>query len=1115
MRSFVPENRLRRAVVLVLSALFLAICAAGVEAQSSRAKEGDRPKLGPPRAPSSEKSDSKEPATDSTESEEGREELLDLFRRFKNVVFIHYSDFSKVKDPSLVTVPQAIYESREQELERLKGGNRDVAKITSFELTGKLEERRAVLKAVITVQVDPRSKGDVTVDLDLREADCVRATDQKGRIPWLTKTPGGPFEVTISEPGQSTFTLDLLVPIDRLPTERRLMLSIPDATIKKVELTSPTPVAYARDDARKGVLELTDNQRRLEPLLRANDPLDIAWRVSGDRIADEFSASTVDGVITYHIDDSEVETDARLTIDARTPTKEWTFVVPPGERIRQVSVSVDGTPVEVETEMVTDDDSGRFRIRLPNEVTGAAKLSAVLERWRYDDDKPLELGAFHLENAGSENGTILVHTSQELRATVGSLRGVRKIPISQLEPALQVKQPRHAFRFDTQPASVQLKVEKAMPTIRASVASVLSLTMSRAVLKSYFRVAIRRAPAKRMTVRVPEAMADPKITPESRVEVEYVQLNPKKGDAEVTLLFGEPVEGIVEFTLESEIPASPGKPVALPIPSGLPFETSTGTLTVKAASNVNVTFDDKKFVNVDPETKEPLLEPDGEQVWVFRPQTGPASVALKYARLPRELSARLNANVQQVGRSFRVKAVFDLRSRHEPISSLKVVVPGGARGVAISGVARTNETATANEHMIHFSGPVERAPFQIDYEITPKTTEKGTAIKLPVLQEVAVSTERATMEIEPTWKVTPLGAWRGASPEAPDISSGGVIREEFVATEPTSELLVRLDRTAALASVIVPRASIEEFLVNDGRRGGTARFAITIHRLPYVRFRLPDGYEFVSAELDGELVEATFSSLDEGRVALPLDGAPHALELTYLSTLENTLGTWSPITLRAPRLLGRSVVEEVRWSVTTAPDRFLLTPWGQDVSSSSAVAGDIAWSSAGQDRERTSNTRWLQEAAPLLVWSETDAPEGGLTTIYQTWSGADQLQVIAVLRPFWVLVCSGTALLVGLMISRLSRSAQCFAALVLVIAGVGFWAATPRMAACVWVGAQWGVLLGLLVVVGRPLFSRRRQRFLGSPLNETGQGPESWVLPPDSTPMSATQSSTGSFSNPR
>ncbi|MGL4464388.1 MAG: hypothetical protein ACRC1K_19725, partial [Planctomycetia bacterium] len=94
-----------------------------------------------------------------------------------------------------------------------------------------------------------------------------------------------------------------------------------------------------------------------------------------------------------------------------------------------------------------------------------------------------------------------------------------------------------------------------------------------------------------------------------------------------------------------------------------------------------------------------------------------------------------------------------------------------------------------------------------------------------------------------------------------------------------------------------------------------------------------------------------------------------------------------------------------------------------------------------------------------------------------TWAETDRLSLLHVHDVFWVLLCSGAALVVLLAGLRQPPGEQWrwFAT-----AGLGATAVStlvPNSAAWLWLGGQWGVLLAVSAGIGRAL-GRRKQRRL-------------------------------------
>ena len=99
----------------------------------------------------------------------------------------------------------------------------------------------------------------------------------------------------------------------------------------------------------------------------------------------------------------------------------------------------------------------------------------------------------------------------------------------------------------------------------------------------------------------------------------------------------------------------------------------------------------------------------------------------------------------------------------------------------------------------------------------------------------------------------------------------------------------------------------------------------------------------------------------------------------------------------------------------------------------------------------------------------------------RTWSFdspgvAASLRLLNAHQPFWILLCSGGVLALGLAVSRSSIGRQlqwlvAFLCLVLLL-----WAVAPDWVAWFWFGAQWGLFLAVAAIVARGVAIRYRRR---------------------------------------
>ncbi|MFO0946762.1 MAG: hypothetical protein U1D30_12585 [Planctomycetota bacterium] len=1016
-------------------------------------------------------------------SETGRDPLQ-RFEKFSDAIFLLYNELDKFQDPNWIIIPSERWDDFLKEEMAKRSAPGDAWTITDFSLKGTLGEPHARLQATVTIRAGTPTAADfrpVEVNLQMQEAFCQNAKSDSGEQPSLRKEDGGPFLLTIDKPGVHTYHLELFAEIDRTPADERLQLTLPSSGVKSVELQSEAPLVMARDGKTGKEVAISADQKSLRPDLRPEDSLNLLWRMAADRETGSDNSFTVVGTLSYRLDEEQVETEAILNVDARTDSRDWTFRLPVGERLRGVTADRGGVSLSLQSEVVTTQENfSLLKIHFAEPVSSGVQLRILSDRPRPTSGGPLEVGRCEMLHAESQTGSILVFTAADLWIRFTPKRGLQRVAVAQLDPALQRAQPHRAFRYSTQPASLELEVENARPILTASSATDVQVVVDSAEIQTRLRFSIRQAHTEKLALRIPIEMSDLQVSPRELVEVESIRPNPQTGVSDVVLNLSEPTIGDVNISLQGMVPLKPEGTQILRVP--LPSEDIeySGTVAVRAAPNVRINFEPDQTKNLRREPIPAMEEAQTEPLWFFRHQRGLAELAFSLNRLPRQIEAAVTSEFRRGDGGLLVKSIFRFRAKHEPMEKVSLRIPPGIREVNVDGDKMSDTSiASAGVVSLPLTNPVDRCEVRVEYQISldPGALEARVPLVLPV--EASLTSYKGEVRCEAGVRAVAGPPWETGQPTR-DVATSDPPSLVIGSRSPPEVLDLRFESTGSLAAVVVPRVLVEEVMTEEGQRLGRVRMLVARHRTRAVVVRVPVDCKLTEIQVDGE--PAPHQALADGgwQVRLPLGDRACSLEVGYAFTGRRTLGVLDRTLLEVPSLDEDIAVGEVHWVIRTNPNRLLINL-------NTGEYSDLVWrfrgvlfsprtpdpASVGLDwlHAGDASLRW---GAPLLSTRESTAGTER-TWAFEQRGHTGRLDLVRVREPFWLLVCSGLVLVAGFAISRASGARQLRVGGVALGGAILLAAIAPEWGAWIWLGAQWGVYMVVTALALSAILARRRR----------------------------------------
>jgi uncharacterized membrane protein len=122
---------------------------------------------------------------------------------------------------------------------------------------------------------------------------------------------------------------------------------------------------------------------------------------------------------------------------------------------------------------------------------------------------------------------------------------------------------------------------------------------------------------------------------------------------------------------------------------------------------------------------------------------------------------------------------------------------------------------------------------------------------------------------------------------------------------------------------------------------------------------------------------------------------------------------------------------------------------------------------------------WLEQANADVHWApDPIVSSGGRVWQFDAFNRDNSIRLVVLLirEPFWVLICSGTFLIVLLATARLTARSQLRVGIIVILCIVGILAVMPELLSWLWLGGRWGLALGLAALTWQYFVRYRRQR---------------------------------------
>ncbi len=921
--------------------------------------------------------------------------------------------------------------------------------IESLLATGQVQGEVAELKVRLALVL--RADHWLKIPLALGEAAIRRPPDEEGaRGPLLTieeqhgkeDAPAGYVLWMRGGPQEQKrqVELDLLVPVQTLGSQSRLVLSMPRVTSSELRLTVPGENVVA--ESSNGAIvqtpqQLGDGTTQLTVRGLRGD-LQLSWRQSHRAgPADGVVVASV-GTILATVERSGVQWDARLVLRGYGGVLEHVRVrLPAGAKLTEEEDL--GYTVEDVTPKGRKEAEGRIvEIRFSGPVkegqTAEVRLAARQAGGGAGPAARFDLSGFEVMGAVRQSGFLGISASADWNIRFDEGPGVRQV--GEVPEPLSKEQFVAKFEYFDQPFSLAARVFPRQTRISVDPRYTLLIDKDVVRLEATLKYSVRGKKVDDLFVEMPGWELDG-VGPEETVVTEGVELD-ESDVLPINLI--ESALGEFEVTVRAHQPvARDATSLSLTLPRPRVGSQSPAAVFVVPADNVELVPDAKATVGlVRQQVAPPVKLPERQQKpWFYRGETSEAVFAARFRVHQQSITVECSSEValarkggqrKQPQAEVKERLVYDVK--YEATQSLLLEVPAALAESDALELVYAGEPITAVDPIdqsqkpprsgvvlkqVVLPGPAKgRCELQVRFSVTLDELEPLASslwpIPLVMPAEGELTANSVFVTAEPGLRLASHeNHWQVMEAEA--VADGEGDRLRLTTQQRTAKVMlqVNLEDPDTFGSTVVEQAWIQTWLA-DGRRRDRAVFRLRSDR-KHLELKLPDGVEAaaVTASVDG--VEVPVETSPQGRttVELPRPSAAHSVVLEIWYPFSQPRPPRGEVLLQFPRLGPKAWTRRTYWQLILPRDEHVILPPG-------GWTPEFRWGWTG--------TYWgrlpVKEQPELELWvgakQETPVPLATSRYLFSGFAEAGQARFRTAGRIWIVGWASGSVLLAGLLL---------------------------------------------------------------------------------------------------
>lgn len=901
--------------------------------------------------------------------------------------------------------------------------------------------------------------------------------DDEGYVCWVRGKSDAQHEITLT----------MLVPVSVVADETRLKLFTPRATASEMNLTVPVAGVIGKVSDGATLLPSTADKEGTTQfsIVGLGGDFLLAWHKSNPRVAETPAVLEATCAVLTRLDGRSISAEATLSVRSYgAPFDRFTVRLPPGAELAA------GNPngyivAPVETKEKTDQQ--QVVVRLPKKTAGPVEVR-LASRCIYDPLKSqawCELAGFEVVGAARQWGTTAVAAGSDWQVLWGVSSDVRQT--DQLPDALRKEDVVAGFEYSTQPYLLSARLVPRKTRVSVDPKYVLLVERDEVRLESKLTYTIRGAKIATLDLTMPGWELD-EVGPDSLVAVDGVTQN--AGAVAIPLV--QPSSGTLELLVRAHraIPAET-KSLSIPLPQPQGGSIGPASVAVVAADNVDLTPNTQAIEGlVRQRIAPPMKLPERQQDPLYYRGAGGAAVfSADFHVYSQRITVDVASLVTLDDRMAEVEQRLSYSVAYEPVDRLSIAVPrelAATKRIQVLYDGKPLEAVAAGDELIGadaaapvsmrvvLPGPrVGTCELLLQYTVPvnePTPQRSSTlALPLPMPEDGKISANGLVVKSARNTRVSPRkGPWTVVDREA--ASNGHTsLRLSSATGADRVDLDLRWETDDTAGATIVDRAWVQSWLTSTARQDRAA-YQLTTNR-KNLEVVLPDEAVLDQTLVDGKRVERR--EIDDDRWVIPLPSQRESqrvvIELRY--HFPDARAPHGAIEVDFPRIGPDAWVRRMYWQlVLPANEHVIANPSG--------FTSEFTW--GWQD--------YFWGRQPLLDQEQLEAwvgatardplPERVNTYLFSALGDAKAAEVYTAGRTWIVLLASGAALVVGLLLIYVPASRHPATLLTLGITLLGTGLVAPEPTLLLAQAASLGLLLALLSGFLERGVSRQRHRVI-------------------------------------
>jgi len=831
--------------------------------------------------------------------------------------------------------------------------------------------------------------------------------------------------------GQHNISLKVLVPLNLVGEQTKLVLFTPRATRSELKLTVPQA---------KAVGTVSEGATLLPPEARQDDgtvftvlgfwgDFEMSWHKAGDRLSDIPAVLEATGNILARMDNRGITSEATVSVHSYSSQFDR-FVVrlPPGAEL--VPYNTPGySLLPMEGKKEADGRQELVEVRLHKKTAGPVdvRLSARRNFEREQASDAYELAGFEVMGAVRQWGTIAVAADNNWQVVFGLHEGLRQI--DELPESIRGEGVVAAFEYSALPYTLTARLAPRKTRINVDPEYLLFVDPDRVQLEAKLAYFIRGAKVNVLHLAMADWELD-EIGPENLVSVEGVE---GKEDGLLSIPLKQASSGQVELRLRAHKmlgKSANAFAVSLPLPQVL--SPGPAMVVVLPADSVELMPDAKGIQGlIRQQIAPPMKLPERQQVPIFYRSEGKnvvfaAELRVHSRRIEVEVANLVNLEEELA----RVEQKFSYSIAYEALDHVLLDVPQVLAGPKHMEILRDGKPLAAKilsqqrdaslpagmvrMHVSLSEPTIGLCELVVRYStsLPPLTTSSPTLWSVPLVvpAETELAGNTLYLTVQEGIKIVDHGeAWKSAEKNLAGNGPQARLQLQANDLQHSFDLEAQREDRGVINATVGERAWIQTWFTSSDRQDRAA-FQFSTNQKEVV-FQVPNGaaVEKMLVILDGQRMAA--QQLGPNRFSLPLTGGAEIRR--YLLELDYHFSGQRPaeglLSLEFPRIAPDVWIRRMYWQlVLPQHEHLIVNPRG--------FVGEYHWNWSGYYWGREA----LLDQTQLETWigttHRTVLPEGVNTYLFSVLGNAYGAELRTASRTIFVLTASGAALILGLLL---------------------------------------------------------------------------------------------------